>query len=87
MALEPLLRKLEHLRDIPFKLGCRGVVSAFANNVTTMVSGTTDEETVGIFLKEYESVAGANINAEKSVGSQLGTWRGRVRVLDCFMGI
>lgn len=59
----------------------------YMGDVIVVVSDTFVAKTVGFIVKEYESVAGANINAEKSVGSQLGTWRGRVRVLDCFMGI
>ena len=62
LTLEPLLRKLEVLRGIPFELGRGRAVSAYADDVTVMVSDTTEVEVVGTVLKEYEAVTRAKIN-------------------------
>ncbi len=77
LTLEPLLRKLEASGGILLELGCTRAVSAYADDVTVMVSDTTKVEVVGTILKEYEAVTGAKINPDKSVGLRLGTWRGR----------
>jgi hypothetical protein len=86
LALEPLLRKLEVLRGIPFELGRGRAVSAYADDVTVMVSDTKEIEVVGTTLKEYELLTGAKINQDKSVGLQLGTWRGRSMPSDGVVG-
>ncbi|XP_052826870.1 uncharacterized protein LOC128248756 [Octopus bimaculoides] len=63
LALDPLLRKLEQLRGIHY-LTRKGSV---------MMSDVSEVETVGTTLAEYESVAGTNVNADKSVGLRLGS--------------
>ena len=50
------------LRGIPLELGRGRAVSAYADDVTVMVSDTTEVEVVGTVLKEYEAVTGAKIN-------------------------
>lgn len=46
---EPLLRKLEQLRTIPFKLGQGSAVSEYADDITIMVSDTSEEGTSALF--------------------------------------
>ena len=75
LTLEPLLRKLAMLRGIPRELGCGTSVSAYADDVTVIVSSHEHIELVGQSLQEYEAVTGAKINREKSVGLRLGTCR------------
>lgn len=53
-----LLRKLEQVRGIPFETEYGRAV---------MVSDAPEVEAVGIILKEYELVAEAKTNADKSV--------------------
>lgn len=52
-----------------------------------MVSDASEVEMVGIILKECESVARAKINADKSVGLQLGYWKGRMMPSDGIVGL
>ena len=61
LALEPLLRKLEVSRGIPRELGCGRAVSAYADDVTVIVSDISEIEVIGTTLKEYEAVTGAKI--------------------------
>lgn len=84
--LELRLKKLEQLRGIPFEQGLGRTMSAYANNVTVMVSDTSEVETIGSTLEEYESVAGVKISVEKSEGLRLGTWRVRSRPSDGVVG-
>lgn len=46
---------------------------AYADGITVMILDISEVEMVGSILEEYESVAQAKINAEKSVDLQLGT--------------
>ena len=82
LALEPLLRRLRDegtspaLRGIPFVGRFAARVSAFADDVTVFVSCRQDIEAVKEVVVEYERIAGAKVNFDKSEGLQLGAWRG-----------
>ena len=82
IALEPLLRRLRDERTSP---SLRGVffagpitarVSAFADDITVFVSRCLDIKAVKEAVVEYERVAGAKVNFDKSEGLRLGAWRG-----------
>ena len=82
LALEPLLRRLRDertspaLRGIPF-VGCLAArVSAFADDVRVFVSRLKDIKAVKEAVVEYERIAGAKVNFDKSEGLRLGAWRG-----------
>ena len=51
-------------------------VSAFADDVTVFVSRRLDIEAVKEAVVEYERIAGAKVNFDKSEGLRLGAWRG-----------
>ena len=51
-------------------------VSAFADDVTVFVSRRQDIEAVKEAVVEYERIAGAKVNFDKSEGLRLGAWRG-----------
>ena len=82
LALEPLLRRLRDegtslaLRGIPFIGRLAARVSAFADDVTVFVSRLRDIEAVKEAVVEYEWIAGAKVNFDKSEGLRLGAWRG-----------
>ena len=82
LALEPLLRRLRDegtspaLRGIPFVGRLAARVSAFADDVTVFVSRRQDIEAVKEAVVEYERIAGAKVNFDKSEGLRLGAWRG-----------
>ena len=82
LALEPLLRRLRDegtspaLRGIPFVGRLAARVSAFADDVTVFVSRLRDIEAVKEAVVEYERIAGAKVNFDKSEGLRLGAWRG-----------
>ena len=82
LALEPLLRRLRDdgtspaLRGIPFAGRLAARVSAFADYITVFVSRRLDIEAVKEAVVEYERIAGAKINFDKSEGLWLGAWRG-----------
>ena len=82
LALEPLLRRLRDegtspaLRGIPFVGRLAARVSAFADDVTVFVSRRQDIEAVKEAVDEYERIAGAKVNFDKSEGLRLGAWRG-----------
>ena len=81
-ALEPLLRRLMNegtspaLRDIPFVGRLAARVSTFADDVTVFVFRRLDIEVVKEAVVEYERIAGAKVNFDKSEGLRLGAWRG-----------
>ena len=81
-ALEPLLRRLRDegtspsLRGVPFAGPLTARVSAFADDITVFVSRRLDIKAVKEAVVEYERIAGAKINFDKSEGLQLGAWRG-----------
>ena len=82
LALEPLLRRLRDertspsLRGIPFVSSLAARVSAFADDITVFVSRRLDIKAVKEAVVEYERIAGAKVNFDKSEGLQLGAWRG-----------
>ena len=82
LALESLLRRLRDegtnlaLRGIPFVGRLAARVSAFADDVTVFVSRLQDIETVKEAVVEYERIARAKVNFDKSEGLRLGAWTG-----------
>ena len=82
LALEPLLRRLRDegtspaLRGIPFAGRLAASVFAFADEITVFVSRRLDIEAVKEVVVEYERIAGAKVNFDKSEGFRLGAWRG-----------
>ena len=82
LALEPLLRRLRDegtspaLRGVPFAGPLTARVSAFADDITVFVSRRLDIKTVKEAVVEYERIAGAKVNFDKSEGLRLGAWRG-----------
>ena len=82
LALEPLLRRLRDegtspaLRGVPFVGRLAARVSAFADDITVFVSHRLDIEAVKEVVVEYEQIAGAKVNFDKSEGLRLGAWRG-----------
>ena len=83
LALEPLLRRLRDertspsLRGVPFAGLLTARVSEFADDITVFVSRRLDIKAVKEAVVEYERIAGARVNFDKSEGLQLGSWRGR----------
>ena len=82
LALEPLLRRLRDegtnpaLRGVPFADPLTAWVSAFADDITVFVSRRLDIKAVKKAVGEYERIAGAKVNFDKSEGLWLGAWRG-----------
>ena len=82
LTLEPLLRRLRDertgpsLRGIPFFSSLAARVSAFADDITVFVSRRLDIKAVKEAVVEYERIAGAKVNFDKSEGLRLGAWRG-----------
>ena len=82
LALEPLLCRLRDegtspsLRGIPFVSSLAARVSAFADDITVFVSRRLDIKAVKEAVVEYERIAGAKVNFDKSEGLRLGAWRG-----------
>ena len=78
LTLEPLLHRLRDegtnpaLRGVPFAGPLTARVSAFADDITVFVSRRLDMKKA---FGEYERIAGANDNFDKSEGLQLGAWR------------
>ena len=81
LALEPLLRRLRDrtanpaLRGVPFAGPLTARVSAFADDITVFVSRRLDIKAVKKAVSEYERIAGAKVNFDKSEGLRLGAWR------------
>ena len=81
LALEPLLRRLRDegtnlaLRGVPFAGPLTARVSAFGDDITFFVSHRKDIKAVKKAVGEYERIAGAKINFDKSEGLLLGAWR------------
>ena len=105
LALEPLLRRLRDegtipsLRSVPFAGPLTARVSAFADDTTVFVSRRLDIKAVKEAIVEYERIAGAKVNFDKSEGLRLVAWRGSntlpgpfrwsdgpVRILGCGSG-
>ena len=82
LALEPLLRRLRDERTGPslcgisFASSLAARVSAFADDITVFVSRRLDIKAVKEAVVEYERIAGAKVNFDKSEGLRLGAWRG-----------
>ena len=82
LALEPLLRRLRDewtspaLRGVPFAGRLAAGVFAFADDITVFVSRQLDIEAVKEAVVEYEQIAGAKVNFDKSECLRLGAWRG-----------
>ena len=82
LALEPFLRRLRYggtspsLRGIPFVSSFAARVSAFADDITVFVSHRLDIKAVKEAVVEYERIAGAKVNFDKSESLRLGAWRG-----------
>ena len=82
LTLEPLLRRLKDegtnpaLHGVPFAGPLTARVSAFADDITVLVSRRLDIKAVKKAVSEYERIAGAKVNFDKSEGLRLGAWRG-----------
>ena len=82
LALEPLMGRLRDertspaLRGVPFAGPLTARVSAFADDITVFVSRRLDIKAVKEAVVEYERIAGAKVNFDKSEGLRLGAWRG-----------
>ena len=82
LALELLLRRLrdkgtnQALRGVLFAGPLMARVSAFADDITVFVSRRLDIKAVKKAVGEYEWIAGAKVNFDKSEGLRLGAWRG-----------
>ena len=82
LALEPQLRRLRDEGEnpapggVPFVGPLTARVSAFADGITVFVSRRLDIRAVKKAVGEYERIAGAKVNFDKSKGLRLGAWRG-----------
>ena len=80
LALEPLLHRLKDegtnpaLCGVPFAGPLTARVSAFADDIIIFVSCRLDIKAVKA-VGEYERIAGAKVNFDKSKGLRLGAWR------------
>ena len=63
-------------RGIPFAGRLATRVSAFADDITVFVSRRLDIEAVKEAVFEYERIAGAKVNFDKSEGLRFGAWTG-----------
>ncbi len=59
------------LRDVPFADPLTASVSAFADDITVFVSCCVDIRSVKKVVGEYERIAGAKVNFDKSEGLRL----------------
>ena len=80
LALEPFLRRIKAnpvLRGLTLP-GASEVAryTAFADDVSVLVTSSAEVEEVSKEIGRYEAVTGAKINREKSVGLRLGSWKG-----------
>ena len=64
------------LRSVPFAGPLTARVSAFADDITVFASRRLDIKAVKKAVGEYERIAGAKVNFDKSEGLRLGAWRG-----------
>ena len=82
LALEPLLCRLRDeetnptLRNIPFAGPLTVRASAFAEDIKVFISRRLDIKAVKKAIGEYEQIAGAKVNFDKSKGLLLDAWRG-----------
>ena len=80
LASEPFLCKLRAnpaLRGLTLP-GTSEVAryTAYADDVSVLATSRAEVEEVSKEIGRYEAVTGAKINREKSVGLQLGSWKG-----------
>ena len=81
LVFEPLLRRLRNegtspsLRGVPFVGPLTARVSMFADDITVFVSHRLDIKAVKEAVVEYERIAGAKVNFDKSEGLRLSAWR------------
>ena len=80
LALEPFLCKLRanpvlHGLTLP-DATTTARYTAYADDVTLLVTSSAEVEEVSKEIGRYETVTGARINREKSVGLRLGSWKG-----------
>ena len=81
LALKPLLRRFRDGGTNPALLGIlfagplSARVSAFADDIPVFVSRCLDIKDVKKVVVEYERIAGAKVNFDKSEGLRLGAWR------------
>ena len=81
LALEPLLRRLRDegtspaLRGVPFAGPLTSRVPSFADDITVFVSRRRDIKALKEVIVDYERIAGAKVNFDKSEGLRLGAWR------------
>ena len=102
-ALEPQLRRLRDertnpaLHGVPFAGPLTARVSTFADDITVFVSRRLDIKALKKAVGEYERIAGAKVNFDKSEGLWLGVcgsvlprpfhWRdGPIRILGVWFG-
>ena len=64
------------LRGVPFAGPLTAWVSVFADDITVFVSRRLDIKAVKKAVSDYERIAGAKVNFDKSEGLQFGAWRG-----------
>ena len=82
LALEPVLRRLRDegispaLRGVHFAGPLTARISAFPDDITVFVSRRLDIKAVKEVVVEYERIAVAKVNFDKSEGLRLGAWRG-----------
>ena len=80
LALEPFLRKLKAnpvLRGISLPGATTSArYSAYADDVSVLVSSKAEINEVSKEISGYELVTGAKINRDKSSGLRLGSWKG-----------
>ncbi|XP_014780549.1 AMP deaminase 2 [Octopus bimaculoides] len=76
LALKPLLWKLDVLMGVLHELGWGIFVSAYADDITIIVSDILEIKVIGTTLREYKAVTRAKINY-KLMSLQLGTWRAK----------
>ena len=80
--MEPLIRRLRDegtnpaLRGVPFAGPLTARVSAFADDITVFVSRRLDIKALKKVVGEFERIAGAKVNFDKSEDLRLGVWRG-----------
>ena len=80
LALEPLLRRLRDkranpaLRGVPFASPLTARVFAFADDISVFLFRRLIINSVKKVVAEYERIAGAKVNFDKSEGLWLGTW-------------
>lgn len=74
LSFEPLPRKLEEMNGDPHFRGYKKSVTAYADDVTVIVSREHDLQIAGEAIKDYEAVERARITLVKSVDLQFSIW-------------